>query len=105
LRATEKEWGDLRRSNRRCWSTFSFLSLVKAWDDMVGLAQRMPQVLAGTVMIQEQLGFALNGWGAARRRRRSSQPHRQARPGQRDYGLLGRVYKDRWRPPPRPANP
>lgn len=70
---------------------------VKAWDDMIALVGRMPRPLAGTVMIQEQLGLALNRAG------RSDDAERvllaliaQRGPSSETYGILGRVYKDRW---------
>jgi len=56
----------------------------------------MPQVLAGTVMIQEQLGFALNRGAREEAAEILTSLIDKRRPGQRDYGLLGRVYKDRW---------
>ena len=70
---------------------------VKEWDDMIRLAEAMPKPLAGTVMVQEQLGLALNRAGRGdeaeqvlldliRRRGESSET----------LGILGRVYKDRW---------
>ena len=36
---------------------------IKAWDEMIRLAERMPRPLAETVMVREQLGFALNRVG------------------------------------------
>ena len=45
---------------------------VKSWEDMIRLVDRMPRPLAQTALVREQLGFALNRDGAARRRRRSS---------------------------------
>jgi tetratricopeptide (TPR) repeat protein len=70
---------------------------VKAWDDMVALVQRMPAPIRRTTMVQEQLGFALNRAG------RSDEAEavllevvRTRGPSSETYGLLGRVYKDRW---------
>lgn len=70
---------------------------VKGWEDMINLTAKMSPVLAKTVLVQEQLGFALNRAGRSedaeevlleliRRRGSSSET----------YGILGRVYKDRW---------
>jgi hypothetical protein len=70
---------------------------LKAWDDMVRLIERMPRPLAETVLVREQLGFALNRAG------RSDEAEavlrvvlEQRGPSSETYGLLGRVYKDRW---------
>ena len=70
---------------------------VKAWQRMISLVDEMSPELAATVMIQEQLALALNRAGRGEdaeqvllqlidRRGSSSET----------YGLLGRVYKDRW---------
>ena len=70
---------------------------VKAWPCMIELAARMNQPLAQTVMVQEQLGLALN------RASRSEEAERVvldliARRGasSETCGILGRIYKDRW---------
>jgi hypothetical protein len=70
---------------------------VKGWKEMVGLVERMPDPVSSTVMVQEQLALALNRAGRGdeaegvltgliRRKGASSET----------YGILGRVYKDRW---------
>jgi hypothetical protein len=70
---------------------------VKAWSEMVRLVESMPAPLRETVLVQEQFGFALN------RDRRGERAERVlvdliARRGasSETYGILGRVYKDRW---------
>jgi hypothetical protein len=70
---------------------------VKAWEDMVSLVQRMPEPIAQTTLVREQLGFALNRAG------RRSEAERVLRalleekgPSSETFGLLGRVYKDLW---------
>lgn len=69
---------------------------VDAWDDMIECVHRMTGPLAATRMVQEQLAFALN------RARRSAEAESvlQALLAKRRtseaFGLLGRVYKDRW---------
>lgn len=70
---------------------------LKAWQHMIDLAARMNQPLAQTVMVQEQLGLALNRAG------RGDEAERMlldliARRGvsSETCGILGRVYKDRW---------
>ncbi len=70
---------------------------VKGWKEMINLVPKMSPVLAATVMVQEQLGLALN------RAEQGEQAERVlleliARRGasSETYGILGRVYKDRW---------
>jgi tetratricopeptide (TPR) repeat protein len=70
---------------------------VEAWQQMVDLVQKMPRELARTVMIREQLGFALN------RLKRSDEAEKTLKEVIDEFGansetngLLGRVYKDRW---------
>lgn len=70
---------------------------VSAWAPMVDLVARMAQPLARTVLVQEQLGFALNRAGrspeAERVLREVIEQHGAS---SETCGLLGRVYKDRW---------
>jgi hypothetical protein len=70
---------------------------VKAWEDMIGLVDAMPAPLARTVLVREQYGFALN------RAKRDVDAERvlleviaDHGPSSETFGLLGRVYKDRW---------
>ena len=70
---------------------------VEAWQQMVDLVAKMPRELARTVMIREQLGFALN------RLKRSDEAEKTLKEVIDEFGansetngLLGRVYKDRW---------
>ena len=70
---------------------------VKAWQDMIALVGRMPKPVAATVMVQEQLAFALNRAGNGEAAERVLTSLIEARgPSSETYGLLGRVYKDRW---------
>lgn len=70
---------------------------VKAWDDMIALAQRMPAPIRQTAMVQEQLGFALNRAGRGEEAERVLLELLETRgPSSETYGILGRVYKDRW---------
>jgi tetratricopeptide (TPR) repeat protein len=70
---------------------------VSDWQAMVDLAQQMPAPLARSVMVREQIGFALN-----RLKRRDeaeqvlSELIAERGPSSETNGLLGRVYKDRW---------
>lgn len=70
---------------------------VKAWDDMVGLVEQMSPPLAETVMVREQLAFALNRAGNPERAERELLELLKRRGASSEtYGLLGRIYKDRW---------
>jgi len=68
-----------------------------AWEEMVSLVGEMTAPLRRTVLIREQYAFALNRTG------RSADAERVLRevldeqgPRSETFGLLGRVYKDRW---------
>jgi len=70
---------------------------VEAWGDMIALVARMAPPLAETVMVQEQLGLALN------RAKHGEEAEKvlleliaRRGPSSETYGILGRVYKDRW---------
>lgn len=70
---------------------------VKAWTDMIALVERLPRPLRDTVMVQEQLGLALNRAG----RGDDAETILKAviakhGPSSETYGILGRVFKDRW---------
>lgn len=70
---------------------------VKAWDDMITLVARMALPLAETVMVQEQLGLALNRDNQGDEAERVLlQLIARRGPSSETYGILGRVYKDRW---------
>ncbi len=70
---------------------------VKAWDAMIALVGKMSRPLAATVMVQEQLGMALNRAGRREEAERVLLDVIAARgPSSETYGLLGRVYKDHW---------
>jgi hypothetical protein len=70
---------------------------VSAWPSMIQLVESIPRIIRDTVLVQEQYGFALN---------RSNQSKKAERvllnvlekygASSETYGLLGRVYKDRW---------
>ena len=70
---------------------------VSDWPAMVDLAAQMPAPLARSVMVREQLGFALN---RLKRRDEAEQVLRELirerGPSSETNGILGRVYKDRW---------
>ena len=70
---------------------------VQAWQAMADLYQRFPQALKRTVMMREQLGFALNRLG----RRSEALEVLEAVVAEHGRsseacGLIGRIYKDQW---------
>jgi hypothetical protein len=70
---------------------------VKAWVDMATLVRKMSAPLAATVMVQEQLALALNRAGQGEEAERVLLALLERRgPSSETYGILGRVYKDRW---------
>jgi MAP3K TRAFs-binding domain len=76
-----------------------FLSFraVEAWNDMIALVEKMSKPLAATVIVQEQLGLALNRASQGDRAERVLLALLERRgPSPETYGILGRVYKDRW---------
>ncbi len=70
---------------------------VKNWESMIRLAEEMPAPLANAVMVQEQLGLALNRAGRDHEAEQVLNALIERRgPSSETYGILGRIYKDRW---------
>jgi tetratricopeptide (TPR) repeat protein len=70
---------------------------VKGWQEMIDLVPKMPAPLAVTVMVQEQLGLALNRAGQGDEAEKVLlDVIAKHGPSSETYGILGRVYKDRW---------
>jgi hypothetical protein len=70
---------------------------VKAWNGMINLYSKMALHLAATVMLREQLGLALNRAGKSKDAENVLKKLIEERGGTSEsYGILGRVYKDRW---------
>jgi hypothetical protein len=70
---------------------------VKAWEDMVWLAGELPEELARTPLVREQVALALNRLGRGYDAERSLLDLIEERgPSSETYGILGRIYKDRW---------
>jgi MAP3K TRAFs-binding domain len=70
---------------------------VKAWPEMIALVEKMSAPLASTAMVREQLALALNRAGEGERAERELLDLIERRgPSSETYGILGRVYKDRW---------
>jgi hypothetical protein len=70
---------------------------VKGWQEMIDLAARMPKALAATILVREQLALALNRAGDDARAEEVLLDIIATRgPSSETYGILGRIYKDRW---------
>jgi hypothetical protein len=68
-----------------------------AFDDMIALYARMPAPMRHNRTMREQLAFALNRAGRGREAETVLlEVNRDLGPSTETYGLLGRVYKDRW---------
>jgi tetratricopeptide (TPR) repeat protein len=98
LRGIEKSLGVLE--DKEAGVTVDlFLSYraVKAWNDMIDLVDRMPRPLQRAVMVREQQALALNRAGRGDEAERVLKDLISERgPSSETYGILGRVYKDRW---------
>ena len=68
-----------------------------AWPEMIGLYDKLPTALARTVMVREQYALALNRAGRGEEAEQVlTDLIAQSGPSSETYGILGRVYKDRW---------
>jgi hypothetical protein len=98
LRTIENELGNLKdQESGIVIDLLLSYRAVKAWDEMIALVDKMSRPLAATVMLQEQLAFALNR--AARGEEAETvllELLKQRGPSSETFGILGRVYKDRW---------
>jgi hypothetical protein len=70
---------------------------MSAWTEMINLVTDLPKVVKNTLLVQEQYAFALN------RNNQSQEAEAvlvnlisEHGPSSETYGLLGRVYKERW---------
>lgn len=71
---------------------------VEAWASMVKLVDQMGPPLQQTILVQEQLGFALNRLGERTRATRViAEVIRSHGPSSETNGILGRIYKDQWK--------
>jgi tetratricopeptide (TPR) repeat protein len=98
LRAVEQQLGDIAaQESGVIVDLFLSYRSASAWADMVSLAERMSKPLASTVMVQEQLALALNRAGRGEEAERVLRELLEKRGASSEtYGILGRVYKDRW---------
>ena len=76
---------------------FLFYRAVKGWNEMIAMVGKMSRPLAETVIVQEQLALAMN------RAEKGEQAEKilldlieRRGPSSETYGILGRIYKDRW---------
>jgi len=98
VRAVEQELGSVHDAEAGVViDLFLSYRAVKGWAEMIALVEKMSAPLAATVLVQEQLGLALN------RANRGEEAERvlldliaNRGPSSETYGILGRVYKDRW---------
>ena len=98
LRAIETELGNIADGESGVViDLFLSYRAVKAWQEMVDLVNKMSRPLASTVMVREQLALALNRLGQGEKAEGVLKDLIDQRgPSSETYGILGRVYKDRW---------
>jgi tetratricopeptide (TPR) repeat protein len=103
----EQELGDISHAEAGVViDLFLSYRAVEAWDNMIALVARMAPPLAETVMVLEQLGLALNRAGRGEEAERVLLELIARRgPSSETYGILGRVYKDRWKAATKVGNP
>lgn len=96
--AVENELGDISRADAAVVvDLFLSYRAVKSWERMVSLVERMSLPLSVTVLVREQLSLALNRIGRSDDAERVLKDLITERGGSSEtYGILGRVYKDRW---------
>ena len=71
---------------------------LEAWEEMAALAQKMPPYLGKSLLVREQLGFALNRMGKREEAERVlKEAIEEYGKSSETLGILGRVYKDRWK--------
>ena len=102
LRAVEAELGDLHRLEHGVLIDL-YLSYrdVEGWDEMISLFDRFPPVLQGSVLARQQLALALNRRAGPGDRKKATAVLTkliEQRGGDAEtYGILGRIYKDRFK--------
>jgi tetratricopeptide (TPR) repeat protein len=98
LQQIERELGDIRNvESGIVIDLFLSYRAVQAWEKMIDLVNKMCAPLVSTIMVQEQFGFALNRSGRSKEAEQVLLKLIKNRgPSSETYGILGRVYKDRW---------
>jgi tetratricopeptide (TPR) repeat protein len=78
----------------------SYRALAKTkeeWEEMAEFVTLMPEPLSSTTLVQEQYAFALNRAGHSEEAEKILLSLIEKKgPSSETYGILGRVYKDRW---------
>jgi tetratricopeptide (TPR) repeat protein len=98
VRAVEESLGSIAETESAVVvDLFLSYRAVKGWNEMNALFEKMTPPLKNTVLVREQLALALNRAGDGERAERILLEVLATRgPSSETYGLLGRVYKDRW---------
>ncbi|GMV40058.1 MAG: hypothetical protein AMXMBFR64_17740 [Myxococcales bacterium] len=98
VRAEEHHVGDLARAEAGVLIDLLLsYRAVESWGDMVRLAESIPEPVKRTVLVREQLGLALNRAGRGEEAEAVLLELIAERGGGSEtFGILGRVYKDRW---------
>lgn len=98
VKQVQAELGDIRKADAGVVvDLYLSYRATSAWNEMIDLVPGMSPPLAETVMIQEQLGLALNRMGRRDEAERVLLALIERRgPSSETNGILGRVYKDRW---------
>jgi hypothetical protein len=104
LRALESEMIDV--SPEVLLEMFRAYWAVGGWKETIALVAKMPPSLTSSPMVQGQLALALNRLGESDRAEALLHDLlRRNGPSSETYGILGRVYKDRWERAAREADP
>lgn len=98
LRAIEAELGNIKEvESGVVIDLFLSYRAVKGWKEMAALVEKMSRPLAATVMVQEQFALALNRDGQGEKAEEVVRDVlAQHGASSETYGILGRIYKDRW---------
>lgn len=107
LAAVQTELGDLDAAEAGVLvDLFLSYRAVKAWDRMMDLYEQLPVTLQRTVLVREQLGFALNRAGRKHEAIEVLEEVEQEHGASSEtLGLLGRVYKDLWQEAAKTGDP
>lgn len=102
LKSLEEQLGDLKSVERGVLvDLFLSYRAVEAWDAMIALQEEMPADVADAIMVQQQLAFALNRRAGAGDAERAlailNGLVAEFGDSAETFGLLGRVYKDRYK--------
>lgn len=105
IRRLESELGDLEQAEAGVLvDVLLTYRAVEAWDEMVRLAQLMPGFIGERALVKEQLALALNRRSIGDDSNDSARAlsilydlDKSGRAGAETWGIVGRVWKDRWR--------